>query len=355
MRLKLMLIAALAVAVGFAMPVAVSVSTAQATTIDPTATAVSCQPGQLGSVTIGQAATCTAIVTDNSALGATTPTGIVSFTSDTSGGTFTDGGSCTLTAIGAPQASCSLSYIPGQLGPGGLQTITATYGGDNGHAVSSSQIQIAVALRATSMSLTCSPAAVAIGESVFCAVAVTDTSADATTPTGTVSFLEGTHKGNFIEIGSCTLTAAGIAQASCGLGFFPLSQLLGTQIIGADYSGDNGHAVASSEAQITVTLRATSTNVTCQKVLPVLSRCTATVTDMSPPIAIAPTGAVSFTSSGPGMFSAAQCTLSASATSALCTVTYATPAGVPFAGQIITVSYAGDAAHAGSTGSTALN
>lgn len=355
MRLKLTLIAALAAGAGFAIPLAGSVSTAQATTLDPTAVAVSCQPGQVAPVTIGQATTCTAIVTDNSASGATAPTGTVSFTSDTSGGTFTDGGSCALTAIGARQASCSLSYILGQPGSGGVQTITATYDGDTGHAVSISQIQVFVTLRATSMSLACSPATVALGESVLCAVTVTDTSADATTPSGTVSFFEGTHKGNFIEIGSCTLAAAGTAEASCGLGFFPLSQLLGTQIIGADYGGDTGHAVASNEAHITVTLRATSASVSCQELLPVLSRCTATVSDISPGTATAPAGTVSFTSSGPGVFFGTQCTLLASGTSALCTVKYATPEGVPFAGQVITASYAGDATHQGSAGSAALN
>src|ERR1039457_226454 len=52
---------------------------------DPTSTAVTCSPG---TVPIGQATSCTATVTDTASSGATTPTGTVTFTSDTSGGSF---------------------------------------------------------------------------------------------------------------------------------------------------------------------------------------------------------------------------------------------------------------------------
>jgi hypothetical protein len=91
-------------------------------------------------------------------------------------------------------------------------------------------------------------------------------------------------------------------------------------------------------------------------VLPVVvSRCTLTVSDISPGAGTAPTGTVSFTSSGPGYFNDAQCMLSASGTTGSCTVMYWTPEGVPFADQIITASYAGDGTHQASTGSAVLN
>jgi large repetitive protein len=356
MRLKLTLLAALAVAAGFAIPVVVSVSAAQATTVDPTTTSISGPCTE--NVALGETVSCTATVFDFQT-GATTPTGTVNFTSDTTGGTFADGGSCTLSpAIDLGQAaSCSVSYTSGLLSPG-TEVITASYGGDSGHSVSTGQATMTVTLQPTSLTLTCSPTTIAIGQATSCTAAVTETVPfGATTPTGTVSFTDGTHKGNFTSVGSCTLAAIDAGLASCSLTFYTPPQLpCGSQTITASYSGDGGHSGSGDEVHITVTFRVTSTNVSCQEVLPVLSRCTATVSDISPGTATAPAGPVFFTSSGPGVFFATQCTLVASGTSALCTVEYATPEGVPFAGQIITAIYEeADAIHFSSVGSTALN
>lgn len=356
MRWKLMLAAGLAVAAGFVIPVVVSVSAAQAATIDPTTTNIS--GACTDSVALGETTICTATVFDLQ-IGATTPTGTVSFTSDTSGGTFGDGGSCTLspaTDLGQA-ASCSVSYTSGLVSPG-TETITASYGGDSGHTVSTGQAVMTVTLRPTSVSLTCSPATVAIGQATSCAAIVADTVPfGATTPTGTVTFTDGTHKGNFTGVGTCTLAAIDGGQASCSLTFTTPPQLpFGTQTIVASYDGDAGHAGSGGQAAITVTFRVTSTNVSCQEVIPVLGRCTATVSDISPGTATAPAGTVTFTSSGPGIFSATQCTLVAGGTSASCTVEYATPRGVPFAGQIITAIYGeDDGTHFSSVGDTALN
>lgn len=358
MRLKLTLIAALAVATGFAIPVAVSVSTAQATTVDPTVMNFSgpCS----GDVPLGTTTTCTAFVFDTVVNGGTTPTGTLTFTSDTSGGTFPGGATCTLTPAidDGPTAFCSVSYTSGLTSPG-TETITASYSGDSGHAVSSAQAVMTVTVRPTALSLTCSPATVAIGQATSCTATVGDTAGSASTPTGTVSFTAGTHKGNFTGVGSCTLAAIGAAQASCSVSFSAPPQLpLGTQTITASYGGDSGHAVSGNDVFITVTFRATSTSLSCQEVPPVVqSHCTATVSDISLGPAAAPIGTIIFTSSGPGHFiGAAECTLSASGTSASCTVTYTTPEGVPFAGQIITAIYEpGDSSHLPSTGSTVLN
>jgi hypothetical protein len=215
-----------------------------------------------------------------------------------------------------------------------------------------------VTLRPTSVSLTCSPTTIAIGQATSCTAGVTDTVPfGATTPTGTVSFIDGTHKGNFTSVGSCTLASIDVGQASCSLTFSTPPQLpFGSQTTAASYGGDSGHGVSGNQVPITVTFRVTSTNVSCQEVMPVLSRCTATVSDISPGTATAPAGTVTFTSSGPGVFFATQCTLVASATSASCTVKYASPEGVPFADQIITAIYGeDDAIHFSSLGSTAPN
>ncbi len=83
-------------------------------------------------------------------------------------------------------------------------------------------------------------------------------------------------------------------------------------------------------------------------------KCTATVSDTSPGSAAKPTGTVSFSSSGRGVFSAKQCTLSGTGTSASCTVTYQPLGGIPLNNQTVTAGYGGDSAHQGSTGSTKL-
>jgi hypothetical protein len=254
MRLKLTLITALAVAAGVAIPVAVSVSTAQAGTVDPTATGVNCLPE---SVPMGEATSCTVTVTDSS-IGATTPTGTVSFTVVDAQGTFTVG-SCTLTAISVipppdEQASCSATYTPEQFGPG-TQTLTANYLGDSGHAAGSGSEFIEQALRASNMNLTCSPASVFSGQATTCTAALADAgSFDTTTPTGTVSFITGTNKGNFTAVGSCTLAAVVIGQAFCSVSFTPPPQLpLGAQQVAASYGGDSEFSPNGTQIAITVT------------------------------------------------------------------------------------------------------
>ena len=76
--------------------------------LDPTTTVLTCSPN---TVAIGQAASCTAVVTDT-VPGGTAPTGEVTFTSDTSGGSLSSS-SCTLaTGSTIGQASCVVSYTP---------------------------------------------------------------------------------------------------------------------------------------------------------------------------------------------------------------------------------------------------
>jgi YVTN family beta-propeller protein len=318
---------------------------------DPTSTFVGCSYGS--SVAVGQATSCTAIVTDT-VPGGTAPTGEVTFATDTSGGSFSSS-SCTLSATSIiREAACSVSYTPGQIGSG-TQNITVSYGGDGHHLAGSGQVTLYVTPRYTSTDLTCSPGTVAVGQATSCTATVTDrTYPGPTTPTGVVTFVTDTSGGSFSS-SSCTLSPASTAaQAACSFSYTPGEAGSGTQTVTASYGGDGIHAASSGQAAIAVTLRVTSTVLACQQVNPVLSKCTATVSDTSPGSATAPSGTVSFTSSGPGVFSATQCTLSGSGTVASCTGYYATPAGVPMRGQTITASYGGDSTHQSSTGSAAL-
>ena len=315
---------------------------------DHTTTVLNCSPNP---VPIGGTTSCTAIVTDTVA-GGTAPTGTVAFTSDTSGGTFSSS-SCTLAPDSTTgQATCVVSYTPAQGGSGTTQNITAAYGGDGSHAPSSGQAALILTVRTTSTAVTCSPHTVAVGQATSCTATVTDAEQSPTAPTGTVTFTSDTSGGTFSS-SSCTLAAGSTSgQASCAVSYTPGQVGVGTQNITVAYGGDSSHTASSSETQLTVTLRVTTTVLTCQRSLAVFQKCTATVSDTSPGSATRPTGTVSFSSSGRGKFSATHCTLSGTGTSASCTVTFQPL--VPLNGQTITANYGGDTTHQSSTGSTKL-
>jgi Bacterial Ig-like domain (group 3) len=202
----------------------------------------------------------------------------------------------------------------------------------------------------TSTAVTCAPATAAPGQAVTCTATVTDTaSSGATTPTGTVSFGSTVSGGSF-SAGSCTLSpAAASGQASCSVSY-TTPQATGADTIIGNYGGDGSHAASRGQAALTVTLSPTTTVLTCQRVLALTDRCTATVSNTAPGTAAAPTGTVTFTSSRHGIFSATTCTLSVSGSSASCSVRYTRLLG----SQTLTASYGGDSTHQASAGSTTL-
>ncbi len=230
---------------------------------DTTTTVLNCLPNP---VPIGQATSCTAIVTDT-VPGGTAPTGPVTFTSDTSGGSFSSG-SCTLAPDSTSgQSTCVVSYTPGQTGSGTTQTVTAVYGGDGSHAGSSGQAALTLTVRTTATTLTCKPSTVAIGQGTSCTATVTDATQSPTAPTGQVTFTSDTSGGSFSS-NSCTLAPDSTSgQASCVVSYTPRQVGFGTQNITAAYGGDSAHTFSSGQAQLTVTLRATTTVLTCHRSL----------------------------------------------------------------------------------------
>jgi hypothetical protein len=161
--------------------------------------------------------------------------------------------------------------------------------------------------------------------------------------------------GGTFSSSSCTLAADSTSgQASCAVRYTPGQNSSGTQNITAAYGGDSSHTASNVETQLLVTPRVTTTVLACQRHLLVFQKCTATVSDTSPGSATAPTGTVSFSSSGRGIFSATHCTLSGTGTSASCTVTFQPLASIPPNSQTVTASYGGDSTHQSSTGSTKL-
>ncbi len=110
-------------------PTSVSV-TITAPVVGPTTTTIACAPG---SVLVSTATVCTARVTDMS-LTPTTPTGTISFTTNSTG-TFSPAATCALVASsGKSTATCTVSYTSTV---SGQQMITGAYSGDSSHAQSS--------------------------------------------------------------------------------------------------------------------------------------------------------------------------------------------------------------------------
>src|SRR5207249_7074851 len=122
----------------------------------------SCAPS---TVPVNDTTTCTATVTD-SASGATTPTGVVSFSTDT--GTFSGGGSCTLDAAGR----CAVSYTTTVVGP---HAITSAYAGDSAHSISSGNASVTTTARSTGTSISCTPTSTPVNGTTTCTASVTDT------------------------------------------------------------------------------------------------------------------------------------------------------------------------------------
>src|SRR5207248_9548558 len=116
------------------------------------------------SVNTGSATTCTVTVADSSGAGAVTPTGSVSFTSNSTGSFSAT--SCTLAA-----GTCSVTYTPTVVGHA---LITGTYAGDSIHTGSNGQLTLAATIRASSTTVNCSPASVLDNTHSTCTVTVAD-------------------------------------------------------------------------------------------------------------------------------------------------------------------------------------
>ena len=310
--------------------------------VDPTSTSVACSPS---SVVIGQATACTATVTDTASIGATQPTGTV---------TFTPGSSCSLGNPSGSSASCSVTITPTSEGS---LSVSASYAGDTTHGSSSGNTSVQVNKRATSTTISCSPGQVTVNGSSTCTATVTDIDVGtASTPTGGVSF-GSNSTGTFAPATSCSLVASATTGiSSCQVTYTPITS--GHHLLSATYAGDPSHSGSSNSFNLGITPKApTTTSISCSPSSPLVNQatsCTATVTDTSGGAAKTPTGSVSFTTNSTGTFAAGgSCTLAVTGTVgvATCSVNY-TP-GVA-GGHNLVATYAGDPGHTGSSGTATL-
>ncbi len=299
-------------------------------------------------VVVNQPSPCIATVSDNSPGTVVTSTGNVSFTTNSTG--IFSNNSCTLTGTGTSGvASCQVTYTPAAVG---TPVITGSYSGDAIHLASQGTTSITFGRDSTATTVTCSPSSVVVNQTTTCAITVTDTTLiGATTPTGTASFASngtGTFAGS-----PCALVSQNATSAGCQATYTPTSGA-GTHTIKVTYSGDGTHNSSTSfqAFALTVTLRTTSTNISCTTPVAINqgSTCYVTVNDSSPGTFMTPRGAVALSENGvTGTFTT--CTLAGTTALATCSSTFtATTSGIAGAAA----NYPGDSSHSSSSGATSI-
>jgi hypothetical protein len=114
----------------------------------------------------------------------------------------------------------------------------------------------------TSTSVTCTPSTLSYGGNTSCAATVTDTaSTGKTSPTGTVTFDDGTAGGNFSST-TCTLTAATSSSSNCTANVTYTPSAAGSPTITGTYGGDGTHNGSNGNTGLTVNKADTSVSIT---------------------------------------------------------------------------------------------
>ncbi len=107
----------------------------------PTVTSIVCSPS---SVAVSATTSCAATVSDTGGAGADDPTGLVSFSSTTTGAGFGQDGGCVLAATAMTGvSSCAVQFTPGQR-ISNQAHLAAAYGGDGAHGASTGAATVTV-------------------------------------------------------------------------------------------------------------------------------------------------------------------------------------------------------------------
>ena len=224
--------------------------------------------------TSGTSVTFTATVAAVSP-GSGTPTGTVDFMNGT-----TTLGTGTLSSSGVATFSTSTLAT-------GTNSITAVYEGDTNFTTSTSTAVSQVVNLASTTTLTSTPNPSVYGQSVTFTATVTGSS---TTPTGTVTFMEGST-----TLGTGTLSSSGVAT------FSTTTLAVGTDSVTAVYGGDSTYGSSTSSAVSQVVNLASTTTTVSSSVNPSVYgqsvTFTANVAAVSPGTG-EPTGTVTFENSG---------------------------------------------------------
>ncbi len=297
----------------------VSTSSAQTLTINTPASAT-VSLSVPATATVGTSVTFTATVSGSGG----TPTGTVIFMDGA-----TTLGSVMLTNGSASYSTSSLVI--------GSHSITADYGGDGVFGAASSSAQkLTINGYTAAVALAASPATTHPGQTVTLTATVTASTGTAT-PTGSVTFLDGTTSIGSMNLasGKATLTTTKLA--------------LGSHSITASYSGDSNFAAATSTAQtVVVEALATPTVMATPSQTSITTAQSLTVTVAVSGASGNPTPTGTVTLSGGGYTSSAATLSSGSATITI-------PANSLSVGtDVLTVSYSGDSNYSSGTGTASV-
>jgi hypothetical protein len=289
-------------------------NTSETVNQDGTSTSVTATPT---SSVFGQSVTFTTSVSP-SAPGAGKPTGTVTFKA---GSTIL--GTATLSSGSASITTSALAV--------GSDSITATYSGDTNFTTSSGSTTEAVKQDASTTSVTASPTSSVSGQAVTFTATVSASSPGSGTPTGTVTFEDGS-------------TILGTGTLSSGNASFTTSSLsLGSHTITAIYNGDSNFTTSSGSAIETVNQGgATTTMVSASPASSVFGQSVSFTATVTPNGAGTPTGTVTFKEGSTVLGTA---TLSSGTASI-------TTSALSLGSDTITATYSGDANFTGSSGGT---
>ena len=188
-------------------------------TFRSTSTSVSCHPSL---VVAGEATGCRATVSDTDTGSASTPSGPVSFSSN-SPGSFDSSAACTLAPSATPGvASCTISYTPSAVGAG-THTLTGAYGGDATDGPSSAAATVSVTT-GTTTALHSSANPAAVGQQFTYTAVITP----APTVAGFVAFTD-----NGAVIRACAARPILDGEATCQSSY----AAAGNHVITASYPG----------------------------------------------------------------------------------------------------------------------
>src|SRR3989441_8790735 len=322
----------------------------------PTTTTVQCTPP---SVRVSTLTSCMATVTDPSATGATTPTGPVSFTTNSTGTFAPVSASCTLLAgATAGTASCSVSYTPGSAALG-LPLSTGTYTVNSSHSTSHGTFNLAVTAVPFDYSLSHGgPVSVVQGSSGTVTVTARLTAGSAlpvSLSCVSSSLPAGVTCGSF-TVNPVTPTAAGATSvltinvaSSVALG--PYSFMVTGSPLGATTTPTSISLTVTGKDNTSTSVGSVSCNIALGGTSCTAS-VTATVADTTTP-SNAPTGTVTFTLTAGttgGSLSSPTCTLSTVSGVTSCSVTFT---GHNVGSGSVSATYGGDSTHNTSTSALA--
>ncbi len=320
-------------------------STAVQVTKRPSAISVKCSPE---AAPVNTNTKCTAVVLDTGSGISSVPSGTANF-APTSSGTFSSS-ACALSG-----GSCWVEFTPSP-GKEGPVSLSLSYGGDGDHIQSQGQVTNALTAttRGTTTLISCVPSITTAGTQVTCRATVEDStvSGAALIPTGNFTFTH-TGAGDLSPV-TCALAPLTLDSAACTVHYTPALGSTGSQQIGGKYGGDADHSsVTPTSFTLQLRARASSLALSCGSGYAIVNTpisCTAKVSDASGGATLAPTGGVSFASTGAGTFSPPACSLH----SGSCSVIY-TPRAGSEGSATITATYSGDANYGSSFGTAVLS